>query len=245
MDLDDEAVMARELLSIDIGAGFADDVDRLNLRLGVFADQIQDMRPVNEVQFAALEGFVTQQFQTEGRHGGTPWATYKDAGDIRHERIKHSILAHAKTGRWPRHYNARGEERRIPRMALLRWVLGGPRTPIQRGERLLPSFYRGHPDNIRVSRPDGFSWGSRYAVAEKHQKGTGPRRWDPGTTPKRAILTNSKKLRAPLVRNIQEYVLKQAEAIDPAGGAGGVGDKIARPASAAGLQQLLEGSFGL
>jgi hypothetical protein len=231
-----------DFLRIEVGGGAVDAMDRVNLKLGILARQLPDMREVNKHQVVTLEDYARRQFESEGRYGGQPWATYEEAGDWRHRRVKHSVLYKAKHGRWP---SKAVRRRKVPRMALLRWVLGGPKTPIQSGERLYPSFFRGHAGNVWQSRVDGFTWGTEVPYAERHQRGIGRRKWDPGTVPKRAILTNTRRLRGPLVRNIQEHVLEQVAAVDPAGGAGGVGDQLARPTSPVGLREQLREEFGV
>lgn len=108
--------------------------------------RLADLTPALEIVADLLEAHVAQQFATEGRWAGTPWAPLAD----RTQRLR---LAHAGS------YRAGGLQ-----------LAAGPAGPILTWTgRLRLSFMRGSGEHVRTITADGLQWGSRVPYGGYHQ----------------------------------------------------------------------------
>lgn len=122
------------------------------------------------------------QFQTQGRHGGSPWPDYTTA----EHKSGYVAMKRSVTGASP---------------ILMRWTPGH--------ERLYPSLTkRVHPSGIRKAQKDGLQFGTTLPYALKHQRGIGLGWKGKYSTVRRRLIELNEADKREAVRILQAHYFK-------------------------------------
>lgn len=172
---------------------------QIDVKLGVAAELVQDVSPVWPIihgtkrdeqilpRRRAFLALTRDQFRSQGKRGGHPWASYDREPHYRAR--KAGIL------------NAAADQ-----MPILRWVARWQEQPAGR-ERLYPSLIQPrHLLHVYVPHKLAMEVGTRLGYAGHHQLGTGTQEWDGIAVPRRRILDLTEADKFAWFKAIQRWI---------------------------------------